>query len=230
MSNKTKNSLPRDVHEMAVLRNEVIAWTSLDPEVGRDLGTSALCQSIGAFLILPCFWPHLLLRASTTSCDNEIRNQYWILTETELKVVDKDHEDCCIPGCCTSGDSVRTIPLDSITDCKSDDARNGCGSLCCTPMSTVRVYSKGPYGPVGKGLAHRDWFVHELLNRRDIINGKHSLNACCEGEVVATPAMERGGSARSATDRMKDVTELYLSGVLTSDEFLEKKKEIIGLI
>lgn len=233
MSIETKDSLPQDVHEMAVLRNKVIAWTSLDPVVARDVGTSALCHSRGASLFLPCFWPHLLVCVANTFVDNKIRNQYWILTATELKVVTKDHDGCCFPECIKTGDSVQTIPLDSIVDCGSSNARNRCVNLWHTPLSKLYVDTKGhntwsPHKACGYGLAHHDWFVREVLNRRDIlVSGKQSLNASSDGAVVATPAMERGGSTRSEDHRMKDITELYNSGVVTSEEFLEKRKDIM---
>ena len=95
--------------------------------------------------------------------------------------------------------------------------------------SFVRKEGGQQHETMGYGLARQDWFIREVLNRRDIVKGNHLLNAC-EGAAVATPVMERSGSATSAADRMKEITELHNSGVLTREEFLEKRKDIIDSI
>ncbi|KAI2488663.1 hypothetical protein MHU86_25717 [Fragilaria crotonensis] len=236
-------SLPQDVHEMAALRNEVIAWTSFDPAFARDVGAYACCRAFCPFPIsfAPCFLPLMLIFWPCFCCaksdfENKIQNQYWILTETELKVVTKDH-DGCLPGCIKAGGSVQTIPLESITDFGSNNARSGCGNSCCKPLPMIYVdtasFVTNEWSPeheaMGYGLARQDWLIREVLNRRNNVKGNHSLNSC-EGAVVVAPVMERGGSTRSAADRMKDITELHNSGVLTREEFLEKRKDIVDSI
>ncbi|KAI2488661.1 hypothetical protein MHU86_25715 [Fragilaria crotonensis] len=240
---ETEDTLPQDVHEIAALRNDVLAWTSLDPEFAQDVGIYDFDSAFCAFIFLPCFWPHLLIMSpllcfAKTNFENRIRNQYWILTDTELKIVTKNYDVCCLPGCINSGDSVQTIPLESITECGSNNPRKGFVTSCCKPLSKLYVDTAGfvrkdgspEHEIIGYGLARQDWFIREVMNRRDIVKGNHSLNACCEGAVVATPVMERGGSTRSAADRMKDITELHNSGVLTREEFFEKRKDIVDSI
>ncbi|KAI2488658.1 hypothetical protein MHU86_25712 [Fragilaria crotonensis] len=247
VTNETEDGLPRDVHEMAGLKDKVIAWTTLDPEFAPDVGASAFCNSFGVYLFLPCLLPQLLFAwpihcAEKTAYEYTLRNQYWILTETELKVVTRDHK---CSSCCT-GKLVKTIPLEEISISGSVTAGNGCVNECCQELPFLYV-STASFWPdehtlheaMGYGLARQDWFIREVLNRRDI--------------VVATPVMERGdspGSAtnhmkdftelrnsgvlkdvlRTATDRMNDIIELHNSGVLTREEFLQKRKCIIDSI
>ncbi len=79
---------------------------------------------------------------------------------------------------------------------------------------------------IGYGLARRHSFIREVLNRRDIVKGNHSLNASGRG-VVPALVISRGDSPTSAADRVKDITELLNGGVLTGEEFLQKRKDII---
>ncbi|KAI2488664.1 hypothetical protein MHU86_25718 [Fragilaria crotonensis] len=239
---ETRDTLPHDVQEIAVLINEVIAWTSFDPRFARDVGIPTCCRVFDVMLALPCFCPPLLifwpfLCSEKTNFENRIRNQYWILTETELKVVTKDHDACCLPGCIKAGDSVQTIPLEGIADCWTDDDSNAFVITCLEPLPMVYVYT-GTYErsddipqheAIGYGLARRHSFIREVLNRRDIVKGNHSLNASERG-VAPALVISRGDSPTSAADRMKDITELLNGGVLTGEEFLQKRKDIIDSI
>lgn len=242
----TKDSLPHDIREIAMLRSEVIAWTALDPALAPNVGPSSCCTVFGIFLIIPCFWPHLLLMwpclcSMKTKIENTIRSQYWILTETELKIVIKHHDTCCIPGCSEAGDSVQSIPLENITDCGTQALGKGFTNSCVKPLPIIYVDTAGHVkvenGPaheaMGYGLARQEWFIREILNRRDIVKGggggymqrDHEFSSA----VVATPVMERG-STKSPGDRIKDITDLRMSGVLTQEEFENKRQEIINSI
>jgi hypothetical protein len=111
--------LPDDICDMAGLRSPVMAWTALDPELEKNIGVQTCCAMFGPFLLLPCLWPHLAVSwpCLCVAAGKAIRNKYWILTETELKVVTKGYDVCCVPGLCQTGNEIKTIPLENITDC-----------------------------------------------------------------------------------------------------------------
>jgi hypothetical protein len=242
----TKDSLPHDIREIAMLRSEVIAWTALDPALAPNVGPYSCGTFFGIYLTLPCFWPHLLciwpcLCKMKTKLENTIRSQYWILTETELKVVIKHHDTCCIPGYSEAGDFVQSIPLENITDCGAQAVGKGFTNSCVKPLPIIFVDTAGhvnmengsAHEAMGYGLARQEWFIREILNRRDIVKaggcGYVQRDHAFSASVVATPIMERG-SAKSPGDRIKDITDLHMSGVLTQEEFEKKRQEIINSI
>ena len=115
----TSANIPDDILSVAHLQtDQVVAWVTLDDEFRQRIGNVTCCSSFGVFFFLPCFWPHLLilwpcLLAAKISSDRVIHNTFWVLTTTEIKVIVKSHHGCCI----TIGDRVKSIPLDTITDC-----------------------------------------------------------------------------------------------------------------
>ena len=250
----TKDSLPHDVAELAILRSEVIAWTALDPQLAPDVGSFAWtapvvvqsCFVCSAYVVpfalcvgpFPFFWPFLVtslpfICASKTTFENSIRSQYWILTETDLKVVTKSHDQCCIPGFCENGHSVQSIPLKDITYCGTKEYENGSANYLCKPLPTLFIDTAiggALHAAIGYGFANRSWFAREVLNRRDIVKGMVVPDHAFAEAVVAAPVMERGTTAISAGDRIKDITDLRTSGILTKEEYDKKRQEIIDSI
>jgi hypothetical protein len=240
-------SLPADIRAIANLRNRVVAWTALDPNHESEVNGYVCGRTFGIFAILPCFWPHLLLCwpclcAAKVNGVNSIRSQYWILTETELKVIVTRHDASCIPGCHEVGDVVQTIPLENITDCgvsgRATGLLNQCaGSLPEIYVDTASVRQGQAHEATGVALAGHERFVQAVLNQRDLVKGGHAAGTPSAAVVPANsvaataayPVMERGAE-RPTADRIKDITTLYESGVLTKDEFDKKRQEIIDSI
>jgi hypothetical protein len=54
----TDRDLPPEIRDAAGLRNEVIAWTALDPQYEPDLCRITCCAISWPFLVVPCLWPH----------------------------------------------------------------------------------------------------------------------------------------------------------------------------
>jgi hypothetical protein len=233
-------SLPDDIRAIANLRHRVVAWTTLDPNHESEVDGYVCGRTFGMLAILPCFWPHLLLClpclcAAKVNSVNTIRGQYWILTETELKVIVTRHNAGCIPGCCEVGDMVQTIPLENITDCgvsgRATGLVNRCaGSLPEIYVDTASVTQGKIHEATGIALAQHELFVQAILNQRDVVKGcaVGSPNAMVAATAVY-PEMERGAE-RPTADRIKEITTLYESGVLTKDEFDKKRQEIIDSI
>jgi hypothetical protein len=99
-------TLPADIRAIANLRHRVVVWTALDPS--REAEVDGYVSHVFGFCAPPCAWPFLY--AEKVNLANSIRGQYWILTETELKVVVTRHDAGCIPGWREVGDVVQTIP------------------------------------------------------------------------------------------------------------------------
>jgi hypothetical protein len=139
-------TLPADIRAIANLRHRVVAWTALDPSREAEV-SGYMCGSIyGAYGILfcPCCWPILIVSLPCTLSDvasttNMLHSQYWILTETELKVVVTRHDTSCIPGCCELGDNVKTIPLENITDCGVSSRATGLVDQCAGTLPEIYV-------------------------------------------------------------------------------------------
>jgi hypothetical protein len=230
-------SLPDDIRAIANLRHRVVAWTALDPNHESEIDCYVCGHTFGMFAVLPCFWPHLLLIwpclcAAQVDNVNTIRGQYWILTETELKVIVTRHNAGCIPGCCEVGDMVRTIPLENITDCGVSGRATGLVNRCAGSLPEIYVdtVQKKAHEAIGIALAQHELFVQAILNQRDVVKGcaVGSPNAMVAATAVY-PEMERGAE-RPTADRIKEITTLYESGVLTKDEFDKKRQEIIDSI
>jgi hypothetical protein len=234
-------TLPPDIRAMANLRNRVIAWTALDPNHDAEVDGYVCSRKFGIFL-LPCLWPYLILclpcgLAEMAKTTNMIRCQYWILTETELKIVIPSHDAICIPGYFETGDSVKTIPLENITDCGISARARGLVNECAGSLPEIYVDTASTQGKsheaTGISLAGYERFVQAVLNQRDIV--KCLAIPPSDGTLVAAtafatyPTMERGND-RTSAERIMEITCLYESRVLTKDEFDEKRREIIDLI
>jgi hypothetical protein len=236
---------------MSGLRNEVIAWTSLDPAHARDIYSIVFFQRFGP-LLMPLFWPHMII-LSPIICNilfvakNEIASTYWILTETELKIVTKGHDQYCFQGCVQSGNIVKTIPLENITDCGLVSKSTGCVARFTGDLPSIYVDTARSNGhaheATGLALADQEWFIQEILNRRDVVKQGHGMVAGVAlpmdtssyfetPTLVATAvAMERGGTnPRSAEERIKELTKLREGEFLTNEQYEKKKQEIIDSI
>jgi len=228
----TKYNLPADIREVARLRGEVVAWTHLDPALEKELGTYMFWRTCGPFVVMPCLWLHLCILCPCLCCakivgQNAAKSQYWVLTEKELKVISMDHDKCCCPGICKSGNNVKTIPVDNITDCGLDAKGNGCANKCSGDLPVVYVDTASggqsqeghTHEAVGLGLANYEWFIDEVMNRRNDVKNAPSAQF-----------MSRPSDGKSVEERMAELTKLRDMGILTSDEYEKKRNEIIASI
>jgi hypothetical protein len=101
----------------------------------------------------------------------EHRHTFWILTETELKIVVVNHDTCFPKNLKQSGDVVRTIPLDSIIACGVDSTirESRLLPLVFVDISEPRVREDGTliHSAVGLGLTGHDWLAQEIVRRCD---------------------------------------------------------------
>jgi hypothetical protein len=233
------HDIPDDICTMARLeRNNVVAWTTLGSDYENKIDQYTCCSIFGILLFLPCFWPHLIiccpcLFAIKVSTERTINNTFWVLTETDLKVIVKNHDSCCVPGCYHVGDAVKSIPYENITDCGTTSPSKGCLGDCAA-IPTIYVDTASSYGSsstdsngpkheaVGYGLAGYDWIVTEILARRDALKGRKYTQ-----QGMAMSNMDRGTN-ESVESRMQKIKELHKLGMISTEEFEKKREEIIA--
>jgi hypothetical protein len=235
----TKHNLPEHVRQCAGLRGEVITWTQIDPDLEHKVGRYACCRSFGPLVILPCFWPHLLvlwpcLWCAATKVENAARSQYWILTEQELRIVSLDHDSCCIPGCVNSGVTCKAIPLENITDAGLDAIGTGCINSCAVDLPTIYVDTASSgntangvgHEATGLALANYESFIRQILDGRDAYKtGNRSGPA-----AMSMQRVDNAGYVgdKSPAERIADIKELHESGILSQQEYDQKRKDIIS--
>jgi hypothetical protein len=240
----TATNLPPDILKRAHVRSPVIAWSHLDPELQGELGRFLCTRIFGAFLFCPCFWPHLCfiwpcLYSKKVALQEDVKSQWWILTQDELKILATDHDTSCCPGTCRTGDRVKSIPLENITDCGLNGCGTGIGNKCAGDLPSVYVDTASSGGSTSNGNRHEavglalknyEWLIQQILDRRDIVKGR---NGVAGGETVYDAPMaqvvdDRGG--KSAEERLAEVKALRDKGILTEEEFQQKRQEIIAAI
>lgn len=231
----TKYNLPEEIRRIANLRSEVVAWTTLDEKHIGSLRETVFCMSLAPFLVLPCFWPHACLLSPCIAGGaivqaNNIEATYWILTETELRIVTKDHDQLCCPGLLKSGNITKAIPLENITDASVDQKGMGCiqkkiGDFSYVHVDTPSSSGKSGHEATGVALKHPEWFVRELLDRRDLVKGIGP-----QANTMDRMSVEARGGDKDAASRIKELTELRDQGLITSDEYETKRKQIVSSI
>jgi hypothetical protein len=235
----TKHNLPEHVRQVAGLRGDVITWTQLDPNLENKLEQYACCRTFGPLVVCPLFWPHLLilwpcLWSAATKVENAARSQYWILAEQELRIVSLDHDGCCIPGCVKSGVNCKAIPLENITDAGLDATGNGCINACAGDLPTIYVdtASSGStasgvgHEATGLALANYESFIRQILDGRDAYKAGHRSGPSAMSMQRVDNAGYVGG--KSSAERIADIKEFLESGILTQQEYDQKRKEIIS--
>jgi hypothetical protein len=224
------HDIPDDLCTMTRLeRNEVVAWTTFSSEYENKIDMSGTFF----FILTPCFWPLWitccpLLCALKISTKRTIKNTFWVLTETDLKIIVKNHDDCCFPGCYHVGDAVKSIPYENITDCRATSPAKGCfGGHAAIPTIYVAAVKNadGPcHGVVGHGLAGYDWFATEILVRQKALKDFHYMHLL---HGIAMSNMDRGTN-ESVESRSQKITELHELGMISTEEYEKKRGEILA--
>lgn len=234
----TEYNLPQEVRGIANLRDPVIAWTSIDPKLEGELSKYICCTTFGPFVFMPCFWPHFLiiwpcLIGCKVANENSARSQVWILTRRELKIVSLDHDTCCCPGLSKSGNKVKTVPLENITDVGiasrgSGVANNWAGDIPSIYVDTASG-NKGTHEATGVALNNAKWFIQETLNYRDALKGATGSYSYVT-PVIANAMGDRDGKQQqqhSAAERMQELKVMFDQGLITQDEYDSKRQDII---
>ena len=235
-------NLPDRVKNVANLRagaGNVIAWTKADPE---HIGYYAAMQKVGDMLMVPCFWPLVLLMSPclcTTYCGllENLKSHYWILTEYDLIIVGLEFNICCwLPGICTQPSKVQSIPLEKITDCGIRNRGNGCINRWFGQVPVLFVdnasSSTNCAAAEGVGFIRTRKMMEKILDQRGIVLGRAGV-----GVTPAAHGMERGLHEQTAaapkasiSDRLEEVKHAYGRRLITETEYEIKRREILELL
>ena len=166
--------------------------------------------------------------------ENSIRSQYWVLTQDELKVVSLDHDASCIEGCSRTGDKVQSIPLENITDCGKDNRGNGCCNNLTGDLPTIYIdtASSGAssgnsqnHEAVGIALKDYEWMVTSILSQRDTAKRGHIAPVAPVGQAISAR-----GDAKTAKERLAELQNLLDGGLISDQEYAQKREEILKSI
>jgi hypothetical protein len=180
----TIHNLPDDVRTLAGLDDDDdddddstsshhdIVWTTFDTEFEPKISPYVLlCQFVALSLMIPCCCPLWVCIWKNTMAERfeSIRRKYWILTNRDVKIVvlARDFDSyCCFPG---RNNRIHSIPLKDITDCYLREYSPVSGySLPTLNIDTIRSTGKDiGHEAVGYGLVGYNWFMTEILHRRD---------------------------------------------------------------
>jgi hypothetical protein len=247
---------PPEVCTAAILRGNdpVIAWTTFDPALTVRSADYVRAMMI-AFGPLPCL-PGCVspgLRAHAKMVEHALKNQYWILTQRELKIVTMGHH-------AKSGHRAISIPLANITDCGIDTggkrswgaAHYQYDTLPSICIDTASGLGKASRKAVGVGLLNHDSFLRKILDQRLVVKGTRTSSSSSSSSssyalaatatttmttaitTAAVVPMQRGGGTRtgtsciSVTDRMKQAKELYDQCLISLGEYEKKRQDILA--
>jgi hypothetical protein len=178
--------------------NNIVAWVTIDDKVKGTLFHSACCSKYCQYVSMPCFWPAFLIAspwelAHLHAVTRETQHKYWVLTTTDIKIIAKSH----VAGCGTRGDTVLSIPLDTIIDCGMTGKHTVCSQ--CYDGYTKMLVQTASRNHYFIGTADSAWFVAEIIARRDIMKGHNKLSLSPLVQI-AYAEMERGETKESSTD------------------------------
>jgi hypothetical protein len=181
------SNLPPDVRAVAGLRSAVVAWSSKDPKCGYDWAATRRMACL-----IACF-PLFFYKANDPIHDRT----YWILTETELKVLVVNYEEYFLPGIKQSCDIVHTIPLDKITACgvKTSHWFWSFPYIYVEVSETAQDYGKidVTHTMVGLALAGQDWLAREILHRRNTLDATVGTNNTSSPDGIPPPSTKTYG-------------------------------------
>ena len=232
----TSADIPDELLSVAHLqKDKIVAWVTIDDEFKENIGRFICCSTFGIFLFVPCFWPHLLiiwpcLLAGKVSSERIIHNTYWVLTTTEIKIIVTSHDGCC--G--RNGGQVKSIPLDTITDCGISAPNTTCGQTGIPSIYVDTASSGGKSGheAIGYGLSGYDWLVAEIIARRDVLKGH--INSP-PPPPPTNAEMDRGETSKEVASstvesRLQKIKDLHNIGLLNAVEYEKKRQDIIASI
>src|SRR4051812_11362038 len=95
---------------------KIIEWYSVEPNL--QLMTYFCCSKARPLMIMPCFWPHLLILSPCFCCSSYNQkiaalHSTVVLTETTVNLVQEPFTVC---GCCPIGGTSSSIQIFQISD------------------------------------------------------------------------------------------------------------------
>jgi hypothetical protein len=190
------SNLPPNVRAVAGLRSPAVAWSTTEYRQGCF---HLCCSTCAIACVITCFPLFFYIAILPKHC----RSIYWILTETELKIVHICTTNHFVHKIKLSGDSVHTIPLDNIAACgvKPTNWYRFLPHIYVEVSETIENEFRkidSIKTTVGPALAGQDWLAQEILHRRDTLQ---ATGGTANGTVsIALPSSNKHSlSARFGT-------------------------------
>jgi hypothetical protein len=226
LSGDGSNMPPQLKEATAHMKHKVLYWSATDKS--QPIQRGLCCTTAAPMMLLPCFWPHLLILGLPFCCmawltKQDVQARYIVVTDATVEVVEVEHEKCCCPGCYRKGNEINSIPLETITDVETDAKAQGCVTSCVPQFTQLRIMTAAnqiPRRGVTPGLAvyaHSD--VQELRNR--IMNQR---SAAKQGGMVQ---MMQRDSGQQVAEKLTALKSMLDSGLITQSEHDVKKKDIL---
>ena len=117
--------LPQKVKDVVTLRNPLVAWTKLDPDLENVVDDYFCCAMFGTFVVCPCMWPFLLILfpcilSSKMSATNDVMNTKSADGNSNTALPDiKFEEETHDFDRITQGEKVGTFQVGNWFDCVS---------------------------------------------------------------------------------------------------------------
>jgi hypothetical protein len=143
--------IPPELSKLLPKNSIVLYWSLPDPD--QPLCQGIFCERARPLLVLPCFWPHLVLLGLPMACaanctKKTVLRQGVVVTTSTVEFIQMDYDVCCIPGIYTVSGTSRSIPLGSISSLDINKKDSGC-LTCCFPDYTKVVLNDGAVAPSG---------------------------------------------------------------------------------
>jgi len=222
------NMPPELKHATEHMRHTVLYWSATDRT--QPIQRGLCCASAWPMMMLPCFWPHLLILGGPLCCiswcsKQDVQARYIVVTESTVEVVEVEHDKCCVPGCYRKGQEINSIPLENITDVVTDGKAKGCVTCCAPQFTELRIVTPTMATTAGRntipGLAvyaHAD--IQELRTR--ILDQR---TATKQGGMIQMVAKDSG---QQVTEKLSALKNMLDNGLITQIEHDEKKKDILS--
>jgi hypothetical protein len=272
----TRDDIPDDILRVAQIQqpNNIIAWVTLDDKFRQNRVWKGICYFTLGIVFLPCLppssliwwpcqllsWPFLLLLwpfllPGILVFHRVIHNTYWVLTSIDVKVIVKRQSGYC--GCGPIGGTVKSIPLDSITDCGISnpdtghmpfiyvDTASGSNSSHAGHVPTMHVDTANSssssagshpavvarkHETVGYGLTVYDWLAAEINARRDAEKGhnnNHHLLSSPSPVPLITMERDEKSNGGEAAEGRLLTIKNLLNAGLLTEVEYEKKRQEI---
>lgn len=247
LSGTNTNDMPEELRDALKDKINTVKYWSI-PDNTQPITKAVACLSMAPLIMLPCFWPHLIIM-SCPMCvcaafqKKKILATSVVVTETSVEVITTEYDVCCIPGCYKKGKEIRSIPFEKITDVTLETRDKGFCSACIYDVASLKIMDgtfdvhNRPGGSKIQAHENVELLRDKILEEKEIDRHKHSgaqlmqnMMNMGNGVTQVAPMMIHGESSApvSAEQRLSEIKSLLDKGILTQEEYNKKRSEIIS--
>jgi len=248
------SDLPQDIANQLTESEKmnVKYWSRTDDS--QPICRSMFCDTFGPLLMLPCFWPHMLIigpcAACVTFCSTRgMKNSAVVLTSNTIENISLPFEVCCIPGIYKKSGSKVTTAASSVYGCTVDKKDSGCLTSCNPDVGKLQVHGMGMEGLSSKGgggyfIGHSN--VDELREQIIKLNGyvgnsdgspmgdffgKMSKGIQLQQVSGHNPAtvVPMATSSDDPVAKLEKLMEMKNKGLITETEYSTMRAAVLGM-